>query len=321
MSISSSSNDFFILSETHLINSTQIYHLLIKDSEEKQCYSFYFRYNSLKSLHKALKKDKSNKTYNKNIKFPSRRRSNNRINEFEKYFTNFLPHSNETLFNPTEISDRKHLNFRISKFLEAIGLESIKLIKFPAELVNFIGNMAENKNQAKNPIVKQFEEFQPMLENRSKKEKSSDFTTKPEKKPEVQINSSKNSNFPSLASTEKKNYTISELDKTNSIFDQEKKSQKSQLSFLKKEISELNINDKKFLFHKVNFLGGGGYGKVSLYSLNGSKDENHMFAIKLVDFDLNEGIELITKKINSILAESKLFMKFDHENIVKGTIS
>ena len=83
----------------------------------------------------------------------------------------------------------------------------------------------------------------------------------------------------------------------------------------------MNINDKKFLFHTVNFLGGGGYGKVSLYSLNGSKDENHMFAIKLVDFDLNEGIELITKKINSILAESKLFMKFDHENIVKGTIS
>ena len=163
MSLISNSYDFFTLSESHRINSTQIYHLLIKDSEGKQCYSFYFRYNSLQSLHKASKKHKSNNTYPRNIKFPSKRKTNNRINEFQKYFASFLPLPDETIFNQTEILDKKHFNFIISNFLKSLGLESMDPIIFPNELVKKIDKMTKNPNDANTQINENLEESHPMI--------------------------------------------------------------------------------------------------------------------------------------------------------------
>lgn len=300
MSLIANSHDFFILSQSHLIDSTQIYHLLIKDSEDKRCYSFYFRYNSLKSLHKASK--------HKNAKFPSSKKTNNRINEFQKYFSSFLPLPNETIIDQTEIMfDKKHFNFKISNFLMSLGLESMEFIEFPNELLKKFEKTAENQKVENNKKKENLDESHPFIE------KIKENNQNPLEE-EIKSENPKKSLFNgTLISPNKqtKNYTFAEFDKENSIFDLENL---SQFPHTKDEIFTLFINKKRFLFKKEDSLGGGGYGKVCSYSLNGSKEENHKFAIKIIESEKND----LERKMKSILAESKLFMKFDHENIVKG---
>ena len=306
MSTISNSYDVFTLSQTHYINSTQIYHLLVKDPENNQCYSFYFRYNSLKSLHKAAKKAKNNKTYPKNIEFPSRRKTNERLNQLQKYFSNFLPHLNETMLNQTEIIDKKHINFKISKFLEVLGLESILPNNFQMELSKLTLNHLNVKKKNENVeechlLIKPQKKNVDDLKNPNKSNKNKDC-----------------GNMDSLVKLikEKPKNNYNEISQPNLINDLEKN---SHFPFVKQETFDLKINEKNFRFVKEKHLGAGGYGNVSLYSLNGSKEDSHKFAIKSIEFGKDDDVQEKTRKMNSILAESKIFMKFDHENIVKGT--
>lgn len=229
------SSDYFIVSKSSKIQSTQLYHLLITDPPHSQSYSFYFRYNSLKSINESAKNDQNNKYYPQNIVFPAKNQKTNRMTLFREYFSNFFPPPKESATKQTEISVNKHLNFKISRFLESLGLESTNPIDLPLELVNFIGITIPNR-------------------------------------------------------------------------------------FAKDHTFTLNINGKNFLFVKGRRLGGGGYGEVYLYYLNGSREESHKFAIKSIEFQSDDDLDGKLNKMKSILAESKIFMRFDHENIVKGSI-
>ena len=82
-------------------------------------------------------------------------------------------------------------------------------------------------------------------------------------------------------------------------------------------IFKLVLNGRSFYFVKKRELGRRGYGIYFLYSLNDVDQKSHEFAVKLIDLDVQQD-SFREQLINSILAESKISMKFKHQNIVKN---
>ena len=83
----------------------------------------------------------------------------------------------------------------------------------------------------------------------------------------------------------------------------------------------MDLNGRNFYFVEEKKLGKGRYGNVFLHSLNGVTKESHQFAVKIIGMREKQDLFLKEKLMNSILAESKIWIKFKHRNIVKCHLS
>ena len=114
----------FSILDSRVLRSVRIYQLTITEYPMNQVYSFYFRYNTLKSLHEYAS-SKENSIYPK-CNFPKKlcfsHRKNDRKEEFiNNFFHNFLSKINETLNFNSQINEKIT---NISIFLELFDLNT-----------------------------------------------------------------------------------------------------------------------------------------------------------------------------------------------------
>ena len=129
----------FTVRYSHQLESTQLYHLKVIETLSDQSYSFYFRYNTLSSIHE---KARSNKNYPQKIEFPSKLSKSDRLNSFKRFFDTFN----------SIVSSSPHS--KITVFLELMGMKSDYPIDFAIinmELIqnnlNFIRQNEEQKSE------------------------------------------------------------------------------------------------------------------------------------------------------------------------------
>ena len=122
----SNDENFFKFSITFKcsLHSVNIYHLMITRKNNLQCYSFYFRYNTLLQMHDYAK---TNPQYSKILSFPPKNKlfGGNKIvreKEFQIYFDFLLSESD--------------LNSNLGNILELFGLNSHFSLIFTSATIN-----------------------------------------------------------------------------------------------------------------------------------------------------------------------------------------
>ena len=294
----------FTVTPSNQLRSTQLYHLKVTEPSSNQSYSFYFRYNTLRSIHEQAQTH-SNNYYPPNREFLSKSTKSGRLEYFQNFFETLVskPINDQiTEIGPASASPTSENTFfqrnkpsKICWFLELMGLKS----DYPIDLSKIIENSNLDQKFIANPFkFNKRQEEQKSEQKRSFKKKSS-LKKKILSKSQIPQDESLN---------------ISEISQSISVYENEdsepsRKANKQELKLL--------LNGKYFKFFEEKKIGQGGYGAVFLYVLDGVDDDSHKFAVKFIDFNKADDDQK-RYLINSILTESHMLRNLDHENIVKG---
>ena len=135
--------------------SVRIYHLIVKENDSFDTYSFFFRHTTLFNIHNMAQKKPE---FPKGLVFPKKffcfyKRKNDRTNEFIRYFKAFR------CFKHEEMNENNDKITNISHFLKTMSLHSAIMDK---ELMDF--HLCE-KIRINNPFLFEVEPIQELLES------------------------------------------------------------------------------------------------------------------------------------------------------------